>query len=91
MKMWRVFGGVFISSSYLSGLFHRETGVWLQDYIVQVRVEHAAKLLLYSNESIARIAEYVNFPSQSCMGKVFKAYKHMYPREFREAGEPTGF
>lgn len=60
-----------ISSSYLSRLFHRETGVRLQDYIVQVRVEHAANLLLYSNESIARIAEYVNFPSQSYMGKVF--------------------
>lgn len=80
-----------ISSSYLSRLFHRETGMRLQDYIVQVRVEHAANLLLYSNESIARIAEYVNFPSQSYMGKVFKQYRNMSPREYRERGKPTGF
>lgn len=80
-----------ISSSYLSRLFHRETGMRLQDYIVQVRVEHAANLLLYSNESIARIAEYVNFPSQSYMGKVFKEYRNMSPREYRERGKPTGF
>lgn len=73
-----------ISSSYLSRLFHRETGVKLQDYIVQVRMEHAANLLKYSDESIASIAEYVNFPSQSYMGRVFQERMHMSPGEYRK-------
>ncbi len=74
-----------ISSSYLSRLFHRKTGVKLQDYIVQVRLEHAARLLRYSDESIAGIAEYVNFPSQSYMGRVFRERMHISPKRYRES------
>lgn len=80
-----------ISSCYLSRLFKRETGVCLQDYVNQVRVERAANLLVYSEESIPRIAEYVNFPSQSYFGKVFKEYKNMTPRQYRETYRPTEF
>lgn len=80
-----------ISTSYLSKLFHKDVGMRLQDYIVKVRVEHAANLLMYSEESIARIAEYVNFPSQSYFGKVFKQYKNTSPRIFREMNKPSGF
>lgn len=80
-----------ISTSYLSKLFHKETGMRLSDYIVQIRVEHAANLLMYSEEDIARIAEYVNFPSQSYFGKVFKQYKQMSPKKYREEKKPSKF
>lgn len=73
-----------ISTSYLSRLFRRETGICLQDYINKIRIEHATNLLLYSEETISRIAEYVNFPSQSYFGKIFKEHKHVSPRKFRE-------
>lgn len=80
-----------ISSSYLSKLFKKETGILFQDYINQVRVEHAANLLRYSQENISRIAEYVNFPSQSYLGKIFKQYKHMSPKKYRERNKPSEF
>lgn len=73
-----------ISTGYLSRLFKKETGIQLSDYILRVRVEHAANLLKYSDESLARIAEYVNFPSQSYFGRVFKKYKNMSPKKYRE-------
>lgn len=80
-----------ISSTYLSKIFSKETGVRLQDYITSVRVEHSANLLLYSEESLSHIAEYVNFPTQSYFGNVFKKYKGMTPREFRERYKPKDF
>ncbi len=80
-----------ISSSYLSRLFVQEKGVRLQDYIVQVRVDHAANLLVYSEESLSKIGDYVNFPSQSYFGKVFKKYKGMTPKEYRERYKPKEF
>lgn len=80
-----------ISSSYLSRLFRQETGMRFQDYINDVRVECASNLLKYSNEAISMIAEYVNFPSQSYFGKVFKARKNMTPRQFRERYKPIEF
>lgn len=80
-----------VSSTYLSRLFRKETGECLQDYIMEFRVERAANLLVYSSESLPRIAEYVNFPSQSYFGKVFKKYKQMTPRKYRELHKPREF
>lgn len=80
-----------ISPSYLSRLFAREMEMRLQDYIVQVRVERAANLLAYSEESIAAIGDYVNFPTQSYFGKVFKKYKGMTPKEYRNKKKPKEY
>lgn len=80
-----------ISSTYLSRVFSKETGMRFQDYVTSVRVERAANLLMYSDENLAHIAEYVNFPSQSYFGNVFKKYKGMTPREFRERYKPKDF
>lgn len=80
-----------LSSTYLSRLFSKETGMCLQEYINAFRVERAANLLIYSEESIAYIAEYVNFPSQSYFGKMFRKYKHMTPKEYRNRYKPAEF
>lgn len=80
-----------VSAGYLSRLFTQETGTRFQDYVVQVRVERAANLLTYSEESLSKIAEYVNFPSQSYMGKVFKEYKGVSPKKYRELHKPREF
>ena len=49
------------------------------------RVKRAANLLLYSDLSLTQIAEYVNFPNQSYFGRLFKKYKNMTPRTFRDS------
>lgn len=72
-----------LSSTYLSRLFAKETGMCLQDYINRFKIERAANLLIYSEESISAIAEYVNFPNQSYFGKIFKKQKQMTPLEYR--------
>ncbi|MCC8066683.1 MAG: helix-turn-helix transcriptional regulator, partial [Clostridiales bacterium] len=75
----------------LSRLFKKETGVSIQDFINNVRVEKAANLLRYSEESLSEIAEYVNFPSQSYFGKIFRQKKQMTPKQYRELYKPTEF
>lgn len=80
-----------ISENYLSKLFRKETGICLQDFINDVRVEKAANLLVYSEESLSGIAEYVGFPSQSYLGRIFKSRKQMTPRQYREQFKPTEF
>ena len=76
---------VGISPTYLSRLFRKETGVCLQDFINEVRVTRAAELLRYSAKSLPEIAYYVGFPNQSYLGKIFKKYKNMTPRAYRDA------
>lgn len=73
-----------ISPTHLSKIFKRETGQCLQDYINEERVFRAANLLMYSDLSLMEIAEYVHFPSQSYFGKIFKQFKKVSPRVFRD-------
>lgn len=73
-----------LSPSYLSRFFFKETGVHLQDYINEFRVERAANMLRFSEESLLYISEYLCFQSQSYFGKIFKKYKNITPKEYRE-------
>ena len=73
-----------ISPTHLSKLFKKETGQCLQDYVNEERVFRAANLLMYSELSLMEIAEYVHFPSQSYFGKIFKQFKGVSPRVFRD-------
>lgn len=82
-------GKLGISPSYLSRIFKNETGTSLNDYICGIRIDRAANLLKYSDLSLSEIASYVNFPSQSYFGKVFKPAMHMTPKEYRDRYKTT--
>lgn len=77
-------GEIGVSEGHLSRIFHRDTGMSIQEYISRFRVERAANLLKYSDASISEISDYVCFHSQSHFGSVFKKYKNMTPKEYRE-------
>lgn len=81
---------VGLSTTYFSKLFKQEVGMAFQNYVTQVRLEYAANLLRYSNESISVISEYVNFPSQSYFGRYFKEFYHMTPKEYRDLYHISG-
>ena len=78
-----------ISPSYLSRVFKKETGQNIQDYVNSLRVERAVNLLVYTDKSLSEIAEYVNFPNQSYFGKIFRHYKQMTPKEYRNRFTPS--
>lgn len=84
-------GGLGLSANYLSKLFSKETGIRLQDYIVQYRVERAKGMLIHSDMSITEVGIYVGFPSQSYFGRVFKKYTGTTPLKYREANRPREF
>ena len=75
-------------AGHLSRRFSREMGVAMQDYVVQVRVRHAAELLAHSELRLAEIGDYVNFPTQSYFSKMFKRHTGMTPSQYREAHRP---
>ncbi|SHK51766.1 helix-turn-helix transcriptional regulator [Hespellia stercorisuis] len=52
---------------------------------------HAANLLKYLEETISNIAEYINFPSQSYMEKVFKEKDQMTSKKYCEQNSSTEY
>lgn len=74
-----------ISTSYLSRLFHKETGMTLASYIQKERIHAAQNMLRFSDYSYLEIATYLNFKSQSYFIAVFKKFTGMTPMQFRQS------
>ena len=74
---------VFLSKSYLSSIFKKETGMSLTAYITKVRVEKSKKMLIEENSSLAHISGQCGFKDQSYFTKVFKKETGISPKKFR--------
>ncbi|MCI8622982.1 MAG: helix-turn-helix transcriptional regulator [Provencibacterium sp.] len=74
-----------VSASYLSGLFKKENGMTLTDYINATRIRRALLLLNTSGLSIGVIAARCGFPDANYFTRTFKKYQGITPTAYRES------
>ncbi|HJC56775.1 MAG TPA: response regulator [Candidatus Eisenbergiella intestinipullorum] len=79
-------GTIGTNSSYLSRLFHEETGTTVTDYLNRVRVEQSKKLL-EEDVPLKEIVCRCGFRSYGYFLKIFKEYTGKTPKEFLKGGE----
>lgn len=75
---------MFLSSSYLCTLFKNETGLTLNQYLTDFRIEKAKKLLTDPRYKIAEISAKVGYSDGNYFGKTFKKMVGVSPSEYRE-------
>ncbi|MCR8630443.1 helix-turn-helix domain-containing protein [Paenibacillus radicis (ex Xue et al. 2023)] len=73
-----------ISPNYLSTLFHKETGNRFVEYIAELRMKEARKLLLETDLSIHEITRKVGLYSTSHFSKLFTKYYSVSPQEYKK-------
>lgn len=73
-----------INTTTLKNLFKAVYGTSIAAHIKEHRMEHAADMLLNTNESIASIANAVGYDSQSKFTSAFKSAYQVTPREYRK-------
>lgn len=73
-----------ISYSYLSTCFSNFTGYGFNEYLNNIRVESAKKMLTDTDIPLADISEKVGYSDQSYFGKVFKKRTGMNPSAYRK-------
>lgn len=76
---------VALSPSRLSHLFKQETGNSLMNVLIALRLDKAARLLEFSNHTIATIAEDVGFSSPFYFSRQFHQRFGQSPSEYRQA------
>ncbi len=74
---------VHLSQSYLSNVFHCETGMTLTEYIAHQRIFKAAGLLTESDMSISSVAEKVGILDVNYFTKTFRKITGMTPSRYR--------
>lgn len=72
------------SPNHLSRKFRQATGIGTHEYLVQVRLQHAAFALASTEDSVTRIALSCGFSDSNYFKDVFKKYFGLTPRDYRK-------
>ena len=73
-----------LAPGYLVRLFNAATGLPPMAYLGQLRAEHAAVLLLHSDEPVTSIGRAVGWPDQSGFARRFKAHYGLSATTYRQ-------
>lgn len=72
-----------VSNSYFSSVFKKETGKAFITYLTDYRMDHAATLILETNEKSYQIAERVGYLDANYFSYVFKKRFGVSPSKYR--------
>ena len=81
---------VGVTSSWLSTKFKTETGIRVNDFINNVRIENAKKMFQDKEYMVYEVSEKTGFTSSQYFSKIFKEYTGLTPNQYRRkllAGE----
>ena len=73
-----------LAPGYLVRLFKAATGLPPMAYLAQVRAEHAAVMLLHSDEPVTGIGRAVGWPDQNYFARRFKAHYGLSATTYRK-------
>jgi AraC-like DNA-binding protein len=85
-----------MSVSTLNRVFRRQMNQSLHQYLTQIRLGHACADLIRTGRPVSLVADAGGFPNLSNFNRLFKRYKGVTPRQFRQkyqqaavAGKPS--
>lgn len=73
----------FVNKSYLSHLFHQETGISFGDYANMVKMEYAKRRIESTDIKIYELSEEMGYSDTEYFSKVFKLYTGFTPTAYR--------
>ena len=72
-----------LNAQYISQLFKSEIGVGFLTYLTNIRIEHAKKLLLSTDDASSDISDQCGYNDYRVFTKVFKKKEGITPSQFR--------
>ncbi|MEK3909962.1 response regulator [Paenibacillus sp. FSL H7-0331] len=75
---------VYLTTTYICLLFKQETGMTINDYVIEVRLREAKRMLADPQHKTYDICYAVGYKDPSYFSKLFKKHTGLTPSEFRE-------
>ncbi len=72
------------SVPYLASIFKKKTGYSVIDYLIQIRLDIAANLLVETDATLKEIAENVGYKDPYYLSRLFKKHRGVTPLRFRK-------
>ncbi len=76
---------VALSPNYLAGLFKKQFGLTIIDYLTETRIEQAKQLLAETEKKVAEVADEVGYHSPYYFSRAFKKAVGRSPKAYRDA------
>ena len=73
-----------VSKQYCMRLFKKYMNMTINDYILEMRMKHAAYLMLHTYMNVNQVADYLGFANVSYFSRVFKKYYGVPPTLYLE-------
>nr|WP_306220253.1 response regulator [Cohnella sp. WQ 127256] len=83
LKAFEVAAWLKITPSYFSLIFKQGTGKTFSEYINELRLEDAKRLLATTSDKVFEISDQVGYKEYKYFVTVFKSYTGMTPKEYR--------
>ncbi len=77
------------SPQAFSRFFHQHVGMTFQDYVIDLRLLEACRMLIETDRTIAEICFQTGFKNLSNFNRQFLAHKKMAPRRYRQLAAPA--
>ncbi|AIQ24538.1 MULTISPECIES: response regulator [unclassified Paenibacillus] len=78
-------GMMFMNSYYFSSFFKKHTGQNFKNYVTEVRMNHALRLLLQSDMMVYEIADSVGYNNARHFSDMFKKKYGKLPQEYKQS------
>jgi two-component system, response regulator YesN len=78
---------LYVSPSYLSDIFRKETGTTLIEFINRKKIEESKYFLLHTDLPLSQISSLFQFCNQSYYTYLFKKFTGVTPKKFQEISE----
>ncbi len=83
ISLTEVASSINMSDSAFSHFFKKRTNHSFSDYLIDIRIGHASRMLLETNDNISEICYKCGFNNLSNFNRLFKKKRGCTPREFR--------
>lgn len=84
LKIDTIAWAVGLSSGRLSVLFKKEVGCTINDYLTQLRIGEAKRLLSTGNYKVYEVSDRVGFRTSQYFSQIFFQYTGQYPSSYRK-------
>ncbi|MNW01044.1 HTH-type transcriptional activator Btr [compost metagenome] len=74
-----------MTPQYISAVYKKSSGQNLTDYVAEVRIREAKKLLTHPSMTIAQVAEKVGYANDIGFIRFFKKYEGITPGAYRSS------
>ena len=74
----------FFSPGYCEAIFKRDTGKSINDYLIDIRISEAKRLLTGSTRTLVNISELVGFDDYNYFARIFKMRTGLPPGKYRK-------